>query len=215
MNSRQIPSQRLRLKVKQRSGNVEIPVRVVLVKSPKKPNTKRKNHINQTTKVIPSQNITTTTRDLRSRGLKERTITTTSISRQRVGITISTKTNIGTIQTTIGRESAQSGRGRSVTSRGRVGGNHRGTGRRIGPTGGTRGRTTGRARSGTGPTTGRVETTTNTTSTIGMSGLGTTTGAARAAAAAITPDTAGELQVTDPTGCTFILFYIVSERQLT
>lgn len=130
------------------------------------------------------------------------TTTTDTSRREAAKITKDhTRTNIGTIRRTSDRENALNGLGRRVTNRDRVAGNL-GTVRRSNRVAGTGGRTIGTARSGTGRTSARAGTT---TSMIGMSGLGSATGAVPAAGA--TPDIAGEHQVTNAKGCIFSSFF--------
>lgn len=173
------------------------PVQVVLAKNQRKKNIERKNLINQATEATPSPNTMTTTRDPTSLGPRRKTTTTTDINLLGVGTTINTSIGMTPRRSVPG--SAQSGRVRSATNRARGARRRRGTVPKNVRAKGTRGHTTGTARSATGLTTGRAETT---TSTIGMSGLGTTTGVDHAAA--VTPAIAGEHQVTHAAGCTFI-----------
>lgn len=128
------------------------------------------------------------------------------ISRLGVGITKGLKgcikINIGTIQKMTVLRNVRSGLDLSATNRGR-GGEDRATDPRIDRVRGTSDPTTGTVRSGIGRTTDPDG---SMTSTIGMNGLGTTTGGDLAAAA--DRDTAGEHQVTTPAGCTSFHFEI-------
>ena len=174
---------------------------MALAESQRKKNIERTSLINQATEATPNQNTTTTTRDLTSLDPRRKTTITTDINLLGVGTTINIKTE--TTPMRIVQENVQSGRVRSATNHARDARSRRGIDPKNVRARGTRGHTTGTAPSATGLTTGRAETT---TSTIGMSGLGTTTGVDRAAA--VTPAIAGEHQVTHPAGCTFI--YLVN-----
>lgn len=176
-----------------------------LAENQRKKNIKRISRTNQATEATPKQNTTTNTSDLTNLDPKEKMTITINTSLPEVGIT--TDTNIETIPRRIVSENVPSDRVQSVTNHVPDEGGRRGTVPKNVRARGTSGHTTGTARSATGLTTGRAETT---TSTIGMSGLGTTTGAARAAA--VTPAIAGEHQVTNQTGCTFIYLIILCVR---
>lgn len=119
---------------------------------------KRRTNAKSRTKRTEAPDTATTTRTDIRRG----TITTTDARRPRAGTAIGTRINIGRSRRS-GRRRGRGGRGRAVTRRARGG---RATGAR---TTATRGATTS-ARA-------------TTTGTIGMSGVGTPPGAARAAAA--------------------------------
>lgn len=178
-----------------KNANAAVQVQVIHAGNLKRRNTRKKNRKNRMTKILIRNRNGMTSMRKTNRNLERGTIITISISLLGVGITKSRiRINIGMNQRMIVRGSVRNDHGRSATSRGR--GDVGLRGRRSARGGGRSDLTTGRARSGTGPTRdpdGSMK------STIGMSGLGTTTGGAHAAVAA--PDTVGEHQVTNSAGC--------------
>lgn len=187
-------------KVDLKSESVKVPPPVPLLKNPRNRNRQRKSHIDTRRKTrIRNLNDRTTTLRRRNQNIRKKTIITTrNANRHEVEIT-NGEISTGSFRTTKGRGNVQSARDLSVTSRG-LDGEDLATDPKSVTTGGTGNHTTGRVRSGKGLTTGVT-----TTETISMFGLGTS-GDAREVPAA--PDTAGEQQVTNATGCIFDISYV-------